>query len=1049
MLSRFFILRPVLSVVIALIVILAGLLCLPRLEVARFPDISPPTVRCSLTYTGASADTIENSVVQVVEQAMTGLDGLLYFNSRSSSEGEANITFSFEQGVDPDVAQMQVQNRMQNILQKLPQSVRDNGVTVRKSSDDTLENIAFYCDDGSLAQEDVADFVASTVQDPLSRLNGVGEVNQMGSQYAIRIWLDENRLYAYKLNPSDVTDAVTAQNKQLSSGQLGNLPTVYERPLNITITSRTMLKTAADFENLVLKVEENGAAVYLKDVARIELGREKYNVTTNYNGYPASTLSVSLTSGANAVDTSEIVEAYLKRVEDTFPDGIKYAVVYDTVPFVKASIAEVSKTLVEALILVALVILLFLGSLRATLIVCFTIPIVLAATVAVLFFMGYSINTLTLFAMVLSIGLLVDDAIVVVENISRLMHEKDLSPKEAALQSMTEISGALFGVGLVMAAIFVPMSFFEGATGGIYRQFSVTIVSAMLMSIAVALIITPSLCATVLKKPKKAAQPGVPHKRGLFTRIRDGYLKIVDFLLKRLWLAVGIILGVCGGIVLFFRAIPTSFLPIEDQGALMVQAILPSGSPLAKTEAVIAEVENYFRTEEAGNLEAYNSIFGRSMGSLKGQSTAMMYIKLKPWDERPGDANSAQAIQQRANARFKNHSEARINIVLPSTVRGMGSHGFSVQVQNIYGVEHADFVADIDEIVETANQSPLLVNVRADNLPDSPQLKVEIDDKIATSRHLSASTINDNISIAWAGKYVNDFLDRGRIKKVYVMADAEFRTSLSDLNKLWLANSQGQMVPFSAFGKTEFIYGPIQTQRFDGLSAMPLAGEPAPGVSSGQAMAEIARIIREHPHNYGYAWQGVSYQEQLQGSQTAMLFILSAVIVFLCLAALYESWSIPFSVFFVVPFGILGALALVWSRGLVNDVYLQVGIITSGGLAAKNAILLIEYAHQFTKQGKPLMECAAMAAKIRFRPIVMTSVAFLLGVMPLMFASGAGAVRQVAIGTASVGGTFIATLIGTAFIPACYVLVRRIIGKFSKSGAVTDSGAPNSELKTE
>lgn len=1028
MLSRFFIYRPVLATVVAFITILMGFLCVPKLEIARFPNIAPPSVRLTLRYNGASAITIENSVVQVVEQQMSGLDGLLYFSSRSTSEGDANISFSFDPSIDPDVAQMQIQNRLQNIMSRLPQAVQDNGVSVRKVSEDTLQRIAFYCVDGSMSQEDISDFVVSVLQDQLSRINGVGSVSVFGSAFAVRIWLNLDKLASYKLNPQDVVNALSSQNRQISSGQLGALPNDYDEPINITIKSREMLSSIEDFEKVVLKSYENGATVYLKDVARIEFGRESYTFSGNYNGYPVTAVSIDLTDGANAVETAQRIEDFLESVRHNLPEGLQYAIPYDTVPFVTASLHEVLKTLCEALLLVALVILMFLRDLRATLIVCLTIPIVISATFSVLYLLGYSINTLTLFGIVLSIGLLVDDAIVVVENINRLMVEQDLSPKDAALKSMSEISSALFGVGLVIAAVFIPMGFFSGATGKIYRQFSVSIVSAMLFSIAVALIITPSWCARYLKKPLRRVNLIGHRKSDIGVRLlelsREKFLIYVDYLLKHLKLCfmVSVVLGLIS--IGLAKIIPSSFLPTEDQGILFANITMPAGASQKQTREVANEVQSYFEENEKDNIEGIMASLGFSGGGSRGQSVASVYVKLKKWDDRPGDENTAMSIKDRAYAHFKNHESARINVVLPSGVRGMGpSAGFSIQIQNIMGIDRDTFVKDINEIVTTANQSGVITNVRSDSMPDSPQLIMSFNDSMAISHHLSPEVINNNVSVAWAGKYVNDFLDRGRIKRVYVQADAKYRTSLSDLFKMNLVNSQDQLVPLNSVAKARFDYGPVQSQRFNGISSIPISGDPVKGISSGQAMDAIAKIVSDHPNNYAYAWQGQSFQEKLLGAQSTKLFFLSALIVFLILAALYESWTIPVSVIFIIPFGILGALLFVFIRSLVNDVYLQIGLLTSGALACKNAILLIEYAHKFNLRGLSLIKSAKKAASIRFRPIVMTSVAFLLGVFPLMFATGAGAASQISIGTAIVGGTLFATFVGVSFIPGFFVMV--------------------------
>lgn len=1027
MLSKFFIDRPVLAWVCAILTVLLGSLVLPNLKLARFPDIAPPTISISLRYPGASAETLENSVAQVVEQQMTGLDNLLYFTTTVNTEGRVDLRFSFDQSVDPDVAQMQVQNRFDMAVSKLPEEVEQNGARIRKVSEDVLQNIAFYSADGSLTQEDIGDFVSSVLQDPISRINGVGDVNVRGSQYAMRIWLDLDKLHFYALTPEDVVNAIRGQNTQISVGQVGAMPTSADQPLNLTVTSRHMLSTTEDFANILLKADKLGGLVYLQDVARIELGRESYTVYSNYNHLPMASLEINLSEGANAVETANLIAAELERLRPLFPESLEYTIPYDTVPFVKASLYEVGKTLVEALILVALVILLFLRDLRSTLIVIITIPVVLSACVLVLYFFGYSINTLTMFAMVLAIGLLVDDAIVVVENVNRLIYREQLTPYQAAVRSMQEISAALFGVGVVIAAVFVPMSFFGGAAGNIYRQFSVTIVSAMVISIAVALCITPALCASLLKVHRRNPHQAV--KQGIlalfdkaFAALIHGYRRSVDMALhykKSMFALLGLMALACG---LLFKVIPTSFLPVDDQGIITVRITLPSGATLAQTEQIGLKVEDYFLTHEKAYVDGIMLTLGHSSGGASGQASATANVKLVPWEERAGAQGSAQAIAARANAYFATFPEARVTASLPSSIRGMGgSAGFQVQVQNIMGRSHQQFMQDVDEIIALANQSPLLANVNTSVLDDAKQLDVIIHDPLVKLYELEPETVNQNLSIAWGGNYVNDFIDRGRIKKVYVQADESFRALPSDLNKLYFRNASGQMVSFASLGSYQWTFGPQQLTRFNGISSIRLEGEPAMGVSSGQAMAEIARIISSHAGQYSYAWSGASYQEQLSGQQTNFLFLISAIIVFLCLAALYGSWSIPLSVVMIIPIGVCGALGLVWLRGIENDIYLQVGLLTTGGLAAKNAILIVEYAQQFRHQGMTLLKAAKHAAALRFRPIVMTSAAFLLGVMPLLFASGAGASSQQSIGTGVVGGTLAATIIGIIMVPVFFV----------------------------
>lgn len=1039
MLSKFFIDRPVAAWVVALMIMIAGLICLPQMKIARFPEIAPPSISVSTTYSGASAQTVENSVAQVIEQEMTGIDGLMYFSTTSASDGSVRIRFSFDTDVDVDVAQMQVQNRLSGIMSRLPEQVQRNGVRVRKVSDDVLQTIAFYTTDDSMSQEDIADFLTSTLQDPISRLNGIGDVSVYGAGYAMRIWLDQNKLFQYKLNPSDIVSAITNQNKQISVGQLGGLPSIKDQTINVTIKSRELLQSVEDFEDILVKVTSSGAAVYLKDVARIEMGRSSYTFFGNYNRSPMASIEVSLTDGANAVEVAALVEKELERLRPLFPPNFTYAIPYDTVPFVKASLYEVGKTLIEALVLVSLVILLFLRDLRSTLIVSLTIPIVLSATLVVLFLFGYSINTLTMFAMVLAIGLLVDDAIVVVENVNRIMHTEYISPYQASVKSMQEITSALFGVGLVIVAVFTPMAFFSGATGNIYRQFSVTIVTSMLMSIFVAVIITPALCATILKgRPRRTkAEIKARHdakKKTLavltfrwFETIFDFcfkyYLKVNHWCLRHKFVVILCFIAVTGGAGALFYKIPSSFLPVEDQGVLSVRIVLPPGSTMAQTAKVGRDVENYFLENEVDNIQGILLSLG-SAGSARGQGAARANIRLTSWEERPEPENSAKAILGRAKEYFDNYAHAEIRISMPASISGMGgSSGFAVYVQNIMGHPHEKFMQDVQDIVRSARQNPLLYNVRADIQSDALQMDIVVDDKRAGQFGLDPSVINTNLQIAWGGSYVNDFIDRGRIKKVYVQSDAQFRSLPSDLNKLYFKNTSGEMVAFDTIGAVDWSFGPQQLQRFNGVAAIQIEGDPASGVSSGQAMQEIANIILSHPGEYAYAWTGMSYQEQLTGSNQSALFMISALVVFLSLAALYESWSIPFAVMLIVPIGIFGALLFIYGRGMSNDVYLQVGLLTTGGLSAKNAILIVEYAHQFRMQGRSLLKSAQEAAALRFRPIVMTSVAFLLGVLPLMRASGAGAASQQSIGTGVFGGTLFATTLGLLMVPTFFVVI--------------------------
>lgn len=1140
MISKFFIDRPVAAWVVALMILIAGLICLPRMKIARFPEIAPPSIVVGASYSGASAQTAENTIAQIIEQNMTGIDGLLYFSTTTTSDGAVRLRFAFDNSIDVDVAQMQVQNRLGSISSRLPEQVQRTGINVNKVSDDTLQTIAFYSPNNSMSQEEISDFLVSIVQDPISRVNGVGDVAVYGSGYAIRVWLNQDRLFQYKLMPSDVVSAIKSQNKQISVGQLGGLPSLDNQTINVTIKSRSLLENIPDFENILVKVTPEGASVYLKDVARIEMGRSFYTFFGNYNKSPTASLNICLTDGANAVEVANLVHQELERLRPLFPNNLDYAIPYDTVPFITASLYGVAKTLLEALILVSLVILLFLRDLRATFIVSLTVPIVLAATVVVLYLCNYSINTLTMFAMVLAIGLLVDDAIVVVENVKRIIESQQVSPYQAAVRSMQEITSALFGVGLVISAVFTPMTFFSGATGNIYRQFSVTIVTAMLMSIMVATIITPALCATLLKdkyshkqadnpatnketnagtlaatkaatatasnaatavataheaaagvsetgttassttEPAistaiatdtalvattsaditpatadasaeagadakaraetraagkrtatveiEALMPPASHGLGkLFYWIFKGYLYLNYFCLHHKFYVMLLFIGICVSTVYLFNRIPTSFLPVEDQGVLSVRIILPPSSTMEQTAKVGRDVENYFLEHEVNNVSGILMNLGTAGAAARGQNAAYANIRLTPWEERIDSHDSAQAILDRAKQYFDNYSGAEVRMSLPPSISGMGgSSGFLIYVQNVMGHSHEQFLNDVNQMVQTARANPLLYNVISNAQDDALQMEIKIDDQRAGQFLLDPETINDNLQVAWGGNYVNDFIDRGRIKRVYVQSDAQFRSLPSDLNKLYFRNTESKMVAFNSIGSIDWSYGPQKLERFNGLAAISLTGGPALGISSGQAMDEISRIIEEHPGEYGYAWSGISYQEKITGSNQNFLFMISAIVVFLCLAALYESWVIPLAVMLIVPVGIFGALLFVYMRGMTNDIYLQVGLLTTGGLSAKNAILIVEYAHQFRLQGQSLLKSAQTAASLRFRPIVMTSVAFLLGVLPLMQAQGAGAASQQSIGTGVFGGTVFATTLGLIMVPSFFVMISYI-----------------------
>ncbi|TBU77965.1 hydrophobe/amphiphile efflux-1 family RND transporter [Pseudomonas daroniae] len=1038
--SRFFIDRPIFAWVIAIVITLAGTLAVFNLAVEQYPNIAPPTISIRATYTGASAQTVENSVTQVIEQQMSGLDNLMYMSASSNAAGSAQVQLTFKAGTDPDVAQMQVQNKLQQAEAMLPDVVKSTGLTVSKSVGGSFfEVLAFTSDDGRLSGTDIADFMVSTLQDPISRVTGVGRVQVMGSQYSMRVWLDPEKLRTYSLMPSDVTAAITAQNADVSSGQLGALPATQGQALNATISSRSRLQTPEQFKAIVVKSDSDGAVVRLSDVARVELGSEDYAMTSTFNGKPAAGIGIELASGANAMQVSEAVEARLQELQSYFPEGISYHVASSTTPFVKISIEEVVKTLVEAVVLVLAIMYLFLQNWRVTLIPAIAVPVVLMGTFGVLALLGYSINTLTMFGMVLAIGLLVDDAIVVVENVERVMREEGLPPREATRKSMGQITGALVGIALVLTAVFLPMAFFSGSTGVIYRQFSVTIASAMILSVLVAMTLTPALCATLLT-------PGQVTRRGPLGRFFAGFntrfdqgaeryqrgvARVVGH--RRAGVAVYLVLLVVLG--LQFWQLPTSFLPEEDQGTLMVQLKMPPGATKEKTQQVISEVSDYVRGQP--EVETVMAVAGFSQGT-SGQNAGMAFIRLKNWSEREASATDIGVrISEAMLGRFP---DAQIYAFAPSGIPGLGqATGFTLELQDFAGAGHEALVDARQKLLALAAQEPSLSAVRYANLEDAPTFDIKIDDAKAGALKLTQSDINATLSTAFGATYVNDFVDRGRIKKVYVQGQEQARMLPQDVYRWTVRNSDDAMVPFSAFASSGWSYAPASLARFNGIAAMEISGQPAQGVSSGTAMAEIVRLVQQLPGGFGYAWSGLSFQEQQAGAQAPLLYAVSLLFVFLCLAALYESWSIPFSVMLAVPIGVGGALLLTSLRGLSNDVYFQVGLLATVGLAAKNGILIVEFAKELEERGKPLVEAVLEAARLRLRPILMTSMAFLLGVLPLMVSSGAGSAGRHSLGTGVFGGTLASTVLGIFFVPLFYVIVRSLFpGRKSQPAAPTE-----------
>ncbi|EAA3383814.1 efflux RND transporter permease subunit [Salmonella enterica subsp. enterica] len=1029
--ANFFIRRPIFAWVLAIILMMAGALAIMQLPVAQYPTIAPPAVSISATYPGADAQTVQDTVTQVIEQNMNGIDNLMYMSSTSDSAGSVTITLTFQSGTDPDIAQVQVQNKLQLATPLLPQEVQQQGISVEKSSSSFLMVAGFVSDNPNTTQDDISDYVASNIKDSISRLNGVGDVQLFGAQYAMRIWLDANLLNKYQLTPVDVINQLKVQNDQIAAGQLGGTPALPGQQLNASIIAQTRLKDPEEFGKVTLRVNTDGSVVHLKDVARIELGGENYNVVARINGKPASGLGIKLATGANALDTATAIKAKLAELQPFFPQGMKVVYPYDTTPFVKISIHEVVKTLFEAIILVFLVMYLFLQNIRATLIPTIAVPVVLLGTFAVLAAFGYSINTLTMFGMVLAIGLLVDDAIVVVENVERVMMEDNLSPREATEKSMSQIQGALVGIAMVLSAVFIPMAFFGGSTGAIYRQFSITIVSAMALSVLVALILTPALCATLLKPvsaehhEKKSGFFGWFNTR--FDHSVNHYTNSVSGIVRNTGRYLIIYLLIVVGMAVLFLRLPTSFLPEEDQGVFLTMIQLPSGATQERTQKVLDQVTHYYLNNEKANVESVFTVNGFSF-SGQGQNSGMAFVSLKPWEERNGEENSVEAVIARATRAF---SQIRDGLVfpfnMPAIVELGTATGFDFELIDQGGLGHDALTKARNQLLGMVAKHPdLLVRVRPNGLEDTPQFKLDVDQEKAQALGVSLSDINETISAALGGYYVNDFIDRGRVKKVYVQADAQFRMLPGDINNLYVRSANGEMVPFSTFSSARWIYGSPRLERYNGMQSMELLGEAAPGRSTGEAMSLMENLASQLPNGIGYDWTGMSYQERLSGNQAPALYAISLIVVFLCLAALYESWSIPFSVMLVVPLGVVGALLAASLRGLNNDVYFQVGLLTTIGLSAKNAILIVEFAKDLMeKEGRGLIEATLEASRMRLRPILMTSLAFILGVMPLVISRGAGSGAQNAVGTGVMGGMLTATLLAIFFVPVFFVVVKR------------------------
>jgi multidrug efflux pump len=1026
-LSRFFIDRPVFAWVIAVVIMLAGGIAAFSLPVEQYPTIAPPSVVINATYPGADSESLQNSVTQVIEQQLTGLDNLLYFSSQSNADGTVLITATFAPGTNPDIAQVQVQNKVQAAVPLLPSAVQQLGVVVAKNTPNFIIVLGIYDDTGRYTNVDISDFITSKLQDPLSRVPGVGNTRVFGAQYAMRIWLDPFRLHNFNLQPSDVNAAIQTQNVQVSAGQIGAQPTVKGAAINATVTAQSRLQTPEQFRNIILKTSPSGAVVRLSDVARVELGAETYAVASLYNGYPAAGIPIMLAPGANALKTVDAVKAKVEELKASVPPGMKIVYPVDNTLFIRLSIHDVVVTLIEAIALVVLVMYVFLQNWRATMIPAIAVPVVLLGTFGVLAMFGYSINTLTLFALVLVIGLLVDDAIVVVENVERIMHEERLPPREATLKSMQEITGALIGIGLVLTAVFLPMAFFGGSTGIIYRQFSITIVSAMSLSIMVALVLSPSLCATLLKPVE-----GEGHqKQGLFfgafnrnfDAFRNWYHDRAAWFLKRTWGTMIAYLGIVAVLLFLFIRLPTGFLPDEDQGFIFNLITLPAGTTQPETLKVAQNVAQYYLETEKNNVDFVFAVAGFSFAG-SGQNTGIAFTHLRDWSERTGAKNNSVAIANRAMMHFFPRNDAQVFAITPPSVQELGNAtGFDLQLEDRGNAGHGALIAARNQLLGLAAKDQLLAGVRPNSLDDTPQLHVDIDQSKASALGISLADINSTLSAAWGSSFINDFVDRGRVKRVYMQGDAPYRMTPQDLDRWYVRSAGGTMAPFSSFATSRWTVGPASLTRYNGLEAIELQGQGATGVSTGTALKEMRKLAQQLPKDFGIEATGLSYQEELSGSQAPALYALSILVIYLCLAALYESWAIPLSVMLVIPLGVVGALLATWARGLFNDIYFQVGLLTTIGLSAKNAILIVEFAVDAEKKGASAFDAAMEAARLRLRPILMTSIAFIAGVTPLALAHGAGAGSQNAIGTGVVGGMITATVLAIFFVPVFFQLI--------------------------
>ena len=1053
--ARYFIDRPIFAWVIAIVIMLAGLLALRSLSVAQFPEIAPPAVTIQTTYPGANAQTLESTTTQIIEQQLKGIDNLRYFSSTSDGSGNLNITLTFEQGTDPDIAQVQVQNKLSQATPLLPQEVQQQGLRVGKSTSSFLLIMAVYADDGIHDQEDAADFIASTLQDPISRVTGVGDTQLFGSQYAMRIWLDPYKMANLRITTGDVKSAIQAQNAQVSAGQIGGAPSPEGQALNATVTAQSRLRTPEEFSNIRLRSNSDGSVVLMSDVARVELGAENYGFGVKFNGSPASGFGVKLAPGANALDTVEAVKDRVDQLSTNFPSWVKYDFPVDNSTFVELSVEQVIHTLFEAILLVFLVMFIFLQNWRATLIPTIAVPVVLLGALAILYAAGFTINTLTLFGMVLAIGLLVDDAIVVVENVERLIQDEGLSPKEAAKKSMDEISGALIGIGLVLSAVFLPMAFFGGSTGVIFRQFSITIVSSMILSVLVALILTPALCATILKPASHGHDQWTGRFGAIFGRFFGWFNRTFDKgvtrygqgveKVERRWGRTMLLyLLIVVGMAFIFLRLPAGFLPDEDQGIIIAQISLPAGTTLEETERTLARMRDHYLVDEKDNVAAVFTIAGFGFVG-QGQNVGIVFTRMKDWEEREGSENAVPAIAQRANMAFQKISAGMAFAFVPPAVQELGNaSGFDFQLLDQGNLGHEKLLAARNQLLGMAMGDQRLAQVRPNGLEDTPQLKLNVDQAAAGALGIAQADVNDTISTNLGGAYVNDFIDRDRVKRVYVQADAPYRTSPDAIGAYHVRGSSGEMAPLSAFATTEWVQGPARLERFNGVPSMNIQGSPAPGVSSGTAMQAMAEHAAKLPAGIGFSWNGISYEEQISGGQAPYVYALSMLIVFLCLAALYESWSVPIAVMLVVPLGVLGAVIAATLAGLNNDIYLQVGLITTIGVSAKNAILIVEFAEEKMREGLPPARAALEAGKLRLRPILMTSFAFIFGVLPLAMSTGAGAGGQNAIGWAVVGGMLSATVLAIFFVPVFFTVVKRLFREHHNHQSVDDAAPPAS-----